>query len=135
VSLAGCERVRGDAIANLVNSCPFLTDLNITQCQVQDVNMRAMAVNCTRLQRLKMGFCRHVTDEGFKDAARFCFALEHADLRGLRKISDGSVNKLSQTALHLRHLDIRGCQSLSLQAVQMARRALPECHMVSSHIS
>jgi hypothetical protein len=135
LNIGGCERVGGSSIAQLIENCPRLVDMDLTQCHhLTDTNLRAMAPYFTQIQKIRLGYCRNVTEEGFRDVARFCFELVHADVRGLRKLSDGSVVKLSQVARWLSHLDIRGCQGISKDGIDKVSRNLEMCSVVYSRV-
>ena len=107
----------------LAASCPFLTEIQLSNTQVTDAGVRALAYSLRKiLTHMNLNDCTQVTDTGVQALSR-CEHLEKIELRNTQ-VTDTGVQKLADRCNKLKHIDLNGTQ-VTRYAMQYMRRALP----------
>lgn len=96
---------------NYISYCTSLTELDVSQNDLlQDEDLRQIALRCTKLCRLNIGYCRLLTDNAII-YIKEC-PLEWINLAHLF-INSSSINQLGAQAINLQVLSMPGCTRLT----------------------
>ncbi|CAK4321937.1 unnamed protein product [Aphanomyces euteiches] len=147
LSLACCAQVTDVGMQYVLEACPRLTALDVSDVQLlTDSTLAAVRANKLTLQRVKMRRCTAITDAGIEDlavsasshlehlemsslplltgksmvllATHCSLSLEHLDISFCRHIRDNDVGFLTTKCLKLRHLGLYGCTQISSRFLQ-----------------
>lgn len=112
----GASRIDACAIGEIAKGCPELEVLTLRHCHlVTDECIEAIAVHCSLLRELDIGFCLGISNAAILalSQGRCIQTLESIDFTGLRTLSDTSIIPLVSTCPKLQTLILRGCRHLS----------------------
>ncbi|KAI1374247.1 RNI-like protein [Hypoxylon crocopeplum] len=112
-----------------VIGCSKLKRLNLSYCKhITDRSMAHMAAHASnRLQSLSLTRCTSITDAGFQSWAPYRFtALSHLCLADCTYLSDAAIVALVHAAKSLTHLDLSFCCALSDTATEVVALGLPQ---------
>lgn len=80
LTLAGCNSLTSEALAELLSGCEAMIAIDISEIQeVTDMVIEAIAGSCSKLQGLNLSGCKKVTNRGIEAIANGC--------PGLRRVS------------------------------------------------
>ncbi|KAH9894709.1 cyclic nucleotide-binding domain-containing protein [Xylariomycetidae sp. FL2044] len=111
-----------------VIGCSKLKRLNLSYCKhITDRSMAHMAAHaCSRLQSLSLTRCTSITDAGFQAWAPYRFtSLTNLCLADCTYLSDNAIVALVNAAKALTHLDLSFCCALSDTATEVVALGLP----------
>ena len=128
INLSGCSQLTDISISWIVAGCPNLRCVALNKCAgLRDYGMRALAT-LKNLDRLEMGYCNGITDEGLLllcpfrqdlQARKCAFQLKYLDLAHSKNISDESVQVIVQLSPLLRTLKLDGMPLITDAALRM----------------
>jgi len=91
IILRCCRNVDDTCVIPLANSCPNIRCLVLSETNVSDEGLFAIASKCTQLQSLHLEICRDITDEGVIAISKKCKKLEQIFLCDSMQVGDEAV--------------------------------------------
>ena len=104
LSLEGLWRLSDTGLLSVVFSCRDLVYLFLSDCDVTDSTLHAIAEKCPRIKRLILRGLDRVTDDGLECIGRACSGLSHLDLGSCGGIGDAGVRSIVSGCPRMRRL-------------------------------
>ena len=89
LSLSFCDQVTKDTLKQFVTFCPYLRDINLEGCAVNDECLECL--ECLPLQRLNTSHCTQLTDYGLKFLSTQCHQLCSLNFDGVQWITHDAI--------------------------------------------
>ncbi|RHZ44029.1 hypothetical protein Glove_772g12 [Diversispora epigaea] len=106
-------------------SSPNLKYFDISDNDIGDEVVEAVANTCYELEYLDLGGCGFITELSICNVIRFCPKLQHLEL-GFCDISDTTIKEIACSCLNLKHLDLDSCENIS---EKLLKRLDPSIHI------
>ncbi|CAG8546464.1 7239_t:CDS:2 [Paraglomus occultum] len=115
----GCIHVTDESIIVLAENCPYLLELDLTECnQITDKSIQLVLENCNQLRELRLGGCVKLTDDAFTKTMPSCFdQLRILDLTNCNLLTDVSIQTITSSASKLRVLILAKCSLITDKGV------------------
>lgn len=126
INLSFCTSISSEGIRTLVQHCPTITSLNLSNTPLTDPALLHIASSLPNLKYLSLAGCLHITDTAFiKFLSKCADHLLHLDISHCKSLTSNSIKSLSSLS-QLLHLDMSWCSdSISENSVQKGVRS---CH-------
>eukprot|EP00899_Mesostigma_viride_P018928 jgi/Mesvir1/27036/Mv20735-RA.1 len=108
LNLACCAGIRDDFLAVVAVSCRDLERLDVSDCDVSDNGVIALAQHCHELKHLLLSDCKQVTCASIQHIAEGCCHLEQLVVTRT-KVTDAGITAIARRCTKLRHLDVQSC--------------------------
>ncbi|KAF9569089.1 RNI-like protein [Agrocybe pediades] len=110
LTLIGCKRITGEALANILPKFPHLVAIDLTGVtETTSDSIIGLAAVATRLQGINLSGCDKVTDSGIIALSESCPLLRRVKLSGLSLLTDDSVVALAKGCPMLLEIDLNHC--------------------------
>ena len=95
LDLSGCREYVNDGVLRSVAAhCTDILQLDISECDVSDAGIMAIASGCAALDRLNVSYCAGVTDEAIKTMLQRGAPLSALDCVGCVQVTDAGRSLL-----------------------------------------
>lgn len=156
LDLKDCKKLTNQALMNIGQNFPCLTDLNLANSPIiDDQGLKFIANGCLNLKKLNLNYCKAIGSDGIfalsiklkqlsvlelqnhvnlsKEAvsslAKHCPNLTALKMAGT-KVPDSSLLELAEKCTLLEHLDLSRCKTISPTTLQKFADNCPELKFV-----
>ncbi|GMF27312.1 unnamed protein product [Phytophthora lilii] len=94
-----------------------LRAIDLTQSDITDATLFALAKHCPHLEEVKLSCCSEITDVGIEALVRHCRRLRALDLNNCALITDRGVGMLGVYGQQLERLNLSWCMNITDKSV------------------
>ncbi|TDH69026.1 hypothetical protein CCR75_009640 [Bremia lactucae] len=94
-----------------------LRAIDLTQSNITDFTLFALAKHCRYLEKVKLGHCSEITDVGIEALVSSCSHLRELDLTNCALISDRGVGMIGAYCQRLERLNLSWCLNITDKSV------------------
>jgi hypothetical protein len=117
LNLKACSTLEGQHIQSLSQACPFLRQLNLSDCNLTDESVIAIGC-CIKLKSLQLNGNQNVTTSALFQVALNCHEIEILELATLaRGVSNELCETIASNMPRLRELNLNSCYNITDQAL------------------
>ncbi|CAG8553894.1 12053_t:CDS:10, partial [Racocetra fulgida] len=113
-------------IVAIIRSSPNLKHFDISDNDIGDEVVEAVASTCYELEYLDLGGCRFIIEPSVCNVIQSCPKLQHLEL-GFCEISDKTIKEITCSCPNLKYLDLDGCEKNVSKKV--VKRLNPSIHI------
>jgi len=117
VSLKACSTLEGRNVQYLSKSCPNLEELYLSDCNLTDESVMALA-SCVHLKRLTLSGNQNLTTHSLRQVAQHCTAIQVLELATLaRAVTNELLQLIASNMPHLQELNLNSCYNITDDAL------------------
>ncbi|GMF18099.1 unnamed protein product [Phytophthora fragariaefolia] len=94
-----------------------LRAIDLTQSNITDVALFALAKHCPHLEEVKLSCCSKITDVGIESLVRSCRRLRVLDLNNCALVTDRGVGMIGAYGQQLERLNLSWCMNITDKSV------------------
>lgn len=114
-----------DKTVAILNKCPNLTSLDLTECSISDEGIKTLTENCKALVAIKIGNCPGITKASILHIAKTYPNLESLDISDCETLNDQTVKELAQKCPKLISLNIANCTNITDASISAIAQGCP----------
>ena len=112
------ERVPADA-------WPYLKNVNLTGCAVNDAAIVDIARHCSDLEHLNLTQCTSISDHSIVEIASSCPKLQTLHIHECQHLTGAAIDAIAKNCVHLCRLEALKCYSISYAAFERLKAQRP----------